>query len=1295
MSSPFGWFTSLFGNRKRRSVKARHEAALTNRANSNHYQYADFMSARAAYHPQMRRTLRARSRYEEENNSVYAGVLDTVQNHIVGSGPSLQVQAENIEAARALESAWNNFADAIGLSHILQLMVRSDYRDGEVVALRQKVPSSVPWLPLTIRVYEADQLADQWTQGMDLNVEDGIRLDSETGEPISYCLLDAHPGDRFTKPGKHGSWHAAEDVIHMFRKVRPGQVRGVPRIAPALEDMIRLRRWDIATLKAAENAALTAKTLTTSLPDMNDDDLLDSFLELELPDAGMMIMPPGYTAQDNEPVFPSTNHEMFARVENTKIFRCINIPYPIAMGTSRDSNFSSANLDLRLNWVGEVSTQQRRIQIQAVKKIYGWFLEALRMSSAKYNWFLLYLPCVEQIPVSWTWDPPPTVDPIDSATAAESRLSSGLSCLSEELAGMGKDPTSSIERAAADLGVDVATYQSLVRTKLFGVAAPDPATVSPSSQQAPVPGEFSGYGRRQFTNATKAMTDILRQLSDGLITETYASQMLQTLGLSQQRADLLIRDQLDNGQVDDPTLMPMAASFDGAMSMHPATSTRTISAERRISRFICPALARFAPADGAAGRKFEILAYTGGKLRVSGFDLPVIVDLAGLAVPAPVPILLDHTPSVETTLGQATEVVNTLTNLTLKGIVTGKSQTCSEVIAQADAGQQWQASIGAEVFEEEEIPAGQKVAVNGQVFDGPAIVARRSALRETSVLPTGADAATKVNLAASAAALLKGTIMGFEEWVKSLGLDPATLTPEAVAVLQQQYDSLQSQQQATPPGDGSAPPAAATAATAAAAATAINLQAGTGTVTLNPTMQIPSHHMFQNSQQLTASSDVQFHQQLVARRKAAAEDIRRESQIRQICAGYPVIEAAAVEHGWSLMQAENAVMKEKLKNKAPAGHIAPSVSEAEPKLIEAACCISGRLDDIEKRFDERTLNQASDLFKSGIGLQELLELQARANGYVGRSFRHDARNMMRAAFATTSLPGILSNVANKFLLEGFMLVEQSWRQIAAIRSVQDFKTVTSYRMGGDFKYEKVAPGGQIKFGTVNEESFTNKADTYAKMFSISRTDWINDDMGALTVVPKRLGRGGGLALIEAFWTEFFAGHSTFFNTDNSKKNYQEGSGTVLSIDSLTAAETIFYDKTDSDGNPLGIDPTILLVPNALRTKAISFTKDPEVRDTTSSKQYTTGNPHAGKWKVVPSSYLGNANFGNSTVGWYLLADPNVLAMIEVCFLNGQETPTVEEADANFSTLGVEMRGYHDFGVAKQDYRAAVKSKGSA
>ena len=52
-------------------------------------------------------------------------------------------------------------------------------------------------------------------------------------------------------------------------------------------------------------------------------------------------------------------------------------------------------------------------------------------------------------------------------------------------------------------------------------------------------------------------------------------------------------------------------------------------------------------------------------------------------------------------------------------------------------------------------------------------------------------------------------------------------------------------------------------------------------------------------------------------------------------------------------------------------------------------------------------------------------------------------------------------------------------------------------------------------------------------------------------------------------------------------------------------------------------------------------------------------------------------------------------MIEVAFLNGQEAPTIETAEADFSVLGVQMRGYHDFGAALQDARGGVKSKGEA
>jgi hypothetical protein len=60
-----------------------------------------------------------------------------------------------------------------------------------------------------------------------------------------------------------------------------------------------------------------------------------------------------------------------------------------------------------------------------------------------------------------------------------------------------------------------------------------------------------------------------------------------------------------------------------------------------------------------------------------------------------------------------------------------------------------------------------------------------------------------------------------------------------------------------------------------------------------------------------------------------------------------------------------------------------------------------------------------------------------------------------------------------------------------------------------------------------------------------------------------------------------------------------------------------------------------------------------------------------------------------------LADPNDLPVIEVAFLNGQESPTIESAEADFSVLGIQLRGYHDFGVAQQDSRGGVKSKGEA
>ena len=427
------------------------------------------------------------------------------------------------------------------------------------------------------------------------------------------------------------------------------------------------------------------------------------------------------------------------------------------------------------------------------------------------------------------------------------------------------------------------------------------------------------------------------------------------------------------------------------------------------------------------------------------------------------------------------------------------------------------------------------------------------------------------------------------------------------------------------------------------------------------------------------------------RAEAAAESARIGS-IRKACAGqHAEIESQAIAEGWDATRAELEVLRaSRPAVGAPAAHV--RTADATPEVVEAALCKAGGLPGLERHYDARTLEAADRRWKHGLGLQEALLEAAWAGGHVGRSVKGDTRGVLQAAFSNFSLPGIFSSVANKFLLSGFTAVEGAWRSIAATRSVSDFRQVTSYRMNGAFVYDEVGPAGELKHGDTGEESFTNQVKTYGKMFSLTRQDIINDDLGALSAVPSRIGRGAALKLNQVFWAAFLANGSFF---TSARKNYASGASTAFGIDSLTAAEQLFLDQVDTDGQPMALSPQVLLVPTALNAKAALLMASTELRDTAASTKYPTLNPHAGKFRVVYSAYLSSAALaGNSSAAWYLLANPSDMPVIEVAFLNGREQPTVESAEADFNVLGVQMRGYFDFGVALQDWRGGVKMAGA-
>ncbi len=677
--------------------------------------------------------------------------------------------------------------------------------------------------------------------------------------------------------------------------------------------------------------------------------------------------------------------------------------------------------------------------------------------------------------------------------------------------------------------------------------------------------------------------------------------------------------------------------------------------------------------ESPAGEKlprFSMVAYTGDAMRVDGWRNPVVVDLQGLAIPSQRrPIRFGH--SMHAGVGHTERISVEGGKLIAEGLVSRDTPAAKEIVTSGKRGFPWQASIGTTVHEVEHVKAGKYVMVNGRRFEGPVYVARKTTLGEISFVDLGADGNTTANIAAASGGTGGGgteSIIMSESNTNASVLNPSASSAEAAS--------------ASPGSSGTL----GTPGKITAAITTGGAGASDGAANGADLEQILARSRAEHDRRTRI---VTMTAKIATDRPELADDLDRISK-------------AALEAKWDVQRYELEVLR--LSRRAPGIMVRQAVA-SDAQVLEAALCLSGGLEDVEKQYAEPVLHAAGQRYRHGLGLGELLLTFAQANGYHGAG-RSDIQSLLRFAFAapgsstleasgggpsTLSLPGILSNVANKFLRAGFEAVESTWREIAAIRPVRDFKQVSSYSLTGGFQYEEVAPGGELKHATVGETSYTNQARTYGRMFSIDRRDIINDDLDALTAVPRRLGRGAALKLNEVFWTAFLA-NSAFFSSGN--KNYAEGADTVIGIDGLTAAELLFLNQVDPDGHPLAVSPMILLVPNALLVKSSQLMNSTELRDTTANTKLPVSNPHAGKFKVVRSSYLSNATYtGASAKAWYLLADPNDMPVIEAAFLNGQERPTVESADADFNMLGIQMRGYHDFGVALQEPRGGVKMKG--
>jgi lambda family phage portal protein len=433
-------------------VRGRYDAAATTEENRRHWANADTLSANAANNPTVRRVLRSRSRYEVANNSYARGIILTLANDCVGTGPRLQMLTDDDASNRTVEGEFDRWAEAIRLPEKLRTMRMARAQDGEVFAMLTVNPAIESPVKLDLRLIEADQIA---TPGVGTTLSpgaiDGIVFDS-FGNPIQYHVLKFHPGDgRGLVTGASASDPVpASSMVHYFRVDRPGQSRGIPEIMPALPLFAQLRRYTLAVIAAAETAADFAAVLYTDAPAQGEADPVEPMDLVELERRMATVLPGGWKLGQISAEQPATTYGEFKKEILNEIARCLNMPFNVAAGNSSGYNYASGRLDHQTYYKSIRVDQSHMGRVILDHILRAWLDEAVLVEGL--------------LPQSmrgtdadrdhqWFWDGQEHVDPAKEATAQATRLQSHTTTLAYEFARQGRDWESELRQRAKEVAL--------------------------------------------------------------------------------------------------------------------------------------------------------------------------------------------------------------------------------------------------------------------------------------------------------------------------------------------------------------------------------------------------------------------------------------------------------------------------------------------------------------------------------------------------------------------------------------------------------------------------------------------------------------------------------------------------------------------------------------------------------------------------------------------------------------------------------------------------------------------------
>jgi lambda family phage portal protein len=456
------------------------------------------------------RLLRSRCRDVLRNNPHANAAAESFTSNVIGTGirPSSLIsdQPDLRAAVQRLWLDWTDECDADGLADFYgmqSIVARALFEAGECfIRFRNRRPDDGYLVPLQIQLLESDMCPYEWNmQAPNGNwIMNGVELDLR-GQRAAYWFYPTHPGDMPIEPtaALQPVRIPASEILHIFKCTRPGQVRGVPLITPALIRLYFLDQYDDAELDRKRIAAMFAGFVTAAVPEdvLADTQIMQAQTEYyeqlygcgdtendigvaPLEPGTMQTLRPGEDIKFSEPADVGGSYEAYQYRQQLAVFSALGIPYSICTSDLRRANYSSLRGSI-VEYRRKLEQMQRNVFVfQMCMPIWRRWLDTVVLSQAlpiDESLYLLrkaYWQSVKWIPQRNDW-----VDPLKDRQAEKLAVDAVFKSRSDVIEAEGSDPEETDQRIAAD--AERAEKLDLIFPVVYSAAV---QPMSPSEQDA-------------------------------------------------------------------------------------------------------------------------------------------------------------------------------------------------------------------------------------------------------------------------------------------------------------------------------------------------------------------------------------------------------------------------------------------------------------------------------------------------------------------------------------------------------------------------------------------------------------------------------------------------------------------------------------------------------------------------------------------------------------------------------------------------------------------------------------------